>query len=67
MPKTKTHSGTKKRFRVTGAGKIMQNARHRTTPPGHAVKRSPGSRKRARRDAQLAPSNRRALRKMLGI
>jgi len=24
MPKNKTHSGTKKRFRVTGSGKIMR-------------------------------------------
>jgi large subunit ribosomal protein L35 len=31
MPKNKTHSGAKKRFRVTGTGKIMReqaNARH---------------------------------------
>ena len=29
MPKMKTHSGAKKRFRVTGSGKIMhQRARH---------------------------------------
>ena len=31
MPKNKTHSGTKKRFRTTGSGKIMHeqaNARH---------------------------------------
>ncbi len=29
MPKMKTHSGAKKRFRVTGTGKIMhQRARH---------------------------------------
>ena len=31
MPKMKTHSGTKKRFRVTGSGKIMReqaNRRH---------------------------------------
>ena len=24
MPKNKTHSGTKKRFRVTGSGKVMR-------------------------------------------
>ena len=24
MPKNKTHSGTKKRFRVTGTGKVMR-------------------------------------------
>ncbi|HEY0216398.1 MAG TPA: 50S ribosomal protein L35 [Cellulomonas sp.] len=31
MPKNKTHSGAKKRFRVTGTGKVMReqaNARH---------------------------------------
>ena len=29
MPKNKTHSGAKKRFRVTGSGKIMhQRANH---------------------------------------
>ena len=31
MPKMKTHSGTKKRFRVTGSGKVMReqaNRRH---------------------------------------
>ncbi|MCL1801454.1 MAG: 50S ribosomal protein L35 [Promicromonosporaceae bacterium] len=31
MPKNKTHSGTKKRFRITGSGKIMREqayARH---------------------------------------
>ncbi|HET7305999.1 MAG TPA: 50S ribosomal protein L35 [Segeticoccus sp.] len=29
MPKQKTHSGAKKRFRITGTGKVMrQRARH---------------------------------------
>ena len=31
MPKFKTHSGTKKRFRITGSGKVMReqaNRRH---------------------------------------
>jgi large subunit ribosomal protein L35 len=31
MPKNKTHSGTKKRVRITGSGKLMReqvNARH---------------------------------------
>ena len=31
MPKNKTHSGAKKRFRITGSGKVMReqaNARH---------------------------------------
>ena len=67
MPKIKTHSGTKKRFRVTGAGKIMRSGRHRTTPPGHLVKSSPGSRKRGQQDTQVAPSDEKALKKLLGI
>jgi large subunit ribosomal protein L35 len=67
MPKIKTRSSAKKRFRVTGTGKIMRRRRHRTTPPGHLVKRSPGARKRGRQDAPLARSDQKALRKMLGF
>ena len=67
MPKTKTHSSAKKRFKVTGAGKILRNRRHRTTPPGHQIKTSPGKRKRGRDSVQVAPSDRRALKKLLGI
>jgi large subunit ribosomal protein L35 len=29
MPKTKSHSGAKKRFRVTGTGKVMRRRAHR--------------------------------------
>ena len=29
MPKMKTHSGSKKRFRVTGTGKVMRRRAHR--------------------------------------
>jgi large subunit ribosomal protein L35 len=67
MPKMKTHSGTKKRFRVTAAGTIMRRRRHRTTPPGHLIKSSPGSRKRGRHDQPVAPSDQKALKKLLGI
>ena len=67
MPKTKTHSGTKKRFRVTATGTIMRRRRHRTTPPGHLVKSSPGRRKRGQHDVPVAPSDQKALRKLLGI
>ncbi len=67
MPKIKTHRGTRKRFSVTGAGKIMRRRRHRTTPPGHMVKRSPGSRKRGHKNEQVAPSDVKALRKKLGF
>ena len=65
MPKTKRSSGAKKRFKVTGAGKLLRRRRHRTTPPGHHVKRGPGSRRRSQQDAQLAPSNVKAIKQML--
>jgi len=52
---------------VTGTGKIMRRRRHRTTPPGHLVKSSPGRRKRGRQDAQVAPSDEKAIKKLLGI
>ena len=67
MPKMKTHSGAKKRFRVTATGKILRSRRHRTTPPGHLIKSRPGKRKRGRHDTQVEPSDRKNLKKMLGI
>ena len=67
MPKMKTHSGAKKKLRVTATGKILRRRRHRTTPPGHLVKSRPGKRKRAQENTQVAPSDRKALKKLLGI
>ena len=66
MPKMKTHSGAKKRFKVTGAGKILRRRANRTTPPGHLVKSKPGKRKRAWQDRPVAPSDQKAAKKMLG-
>jgi large subunit ribosomal protein L35 len=66
MPKQKTKSGAKKRFKVTAAGKILRRRRHRTTPPGHLVKSSPGKRKRGREDAPVAPSDLKNAKKLLG-
>ena len=41
MPKQKTHSGSKKRFKVTGSGKIMkQQAGMRHNLEGKASKRT---------------------------
>ncbi len=42
MPKIKTHSGAKKRFTVTGSGKVKfqhTNKRHRLTQKDHKRKR----------------------------
>ena len=42
MPKQKTHSGTKKRFRVTRTGKVMARQKNRA----HILEKKSASRKR---------------------
>ena len=42
MPKMKTHSGSKKRFRVTGSGKLM----HRRANRNHLLEHKPSTRTR---------------------
>jgi large subunit ribosomal protein L35 len=42
MPKQKTHSGAKKRFRVTRTGKVMTHQKNRA----HLLEHKSGSRKR---------------------
>jgi large subunit ribosomal protein L35 len=66
MPKMKTGSGAKKRFKVTGTGKLLRRRRHRTTPPGHLIKSRPGKRKRARQDSLVGPSDQSRVKKLLG-
>ncbi|MFD0483696.1 50S ribosomal protein L35 [Kineococcus sp. GCM10028916] len=63
MPKNKTHSGAKKRFRITGTGKVMReqaNKRHLLE-----VKSS----KRTRRlsvDQVVSPADVKKIKKLLG-
>jgi len=66
MPKTKTHSGAKKRFKLSATGKVLRRRRHRTTPPGHLIKSRPGLRKRGQQDKPVASSDEKAVKKMLG-
>jgi large subunit ribosomal protein L35 len=66
MPKVKTASGAKKRFKLTAAGKILRSRRHRTTPPGHLVKSRPGKRKRAQQGRLVASSDLKTVKKLLG-
>lgn len=64
MPKMKTHSGAKKRFRVTGSGKIMR----RQAGKMHLNEHKPT--KRTRRldgDVVVSPADKRAAKKLLGI
>ena len=63
MPKMKTHSGAKKRFRVTGSGKIMR----RQAGKMHLNEHKPS--KRTRRldgDVALSPADLKAVRRLLG-
>jgi large subunit ribosomal protein L35 len=64
MPKQKTHSGAKKRFRVTGSGKVMHeqvNKKHRLE-----VKSSKRSRKLSQ-DKVVAKSDEKRVKRLLGL
>ncbi len=50
MPKQKTHKGTKKRFRVTGTGKVV----HRQSGTSHLAARMSQKRKRNLRGTATA-------------
>ncbi|HZQ64393.1 MAG TPA: 50S ribosomal protein L35 [Gaiellaceae bacterium] len=64
MPKQKTHSGAKKRFKVTAGGKLL---RRRAMKSHLLEKKSPKRKRSFRRDAPLAGSDRREVRKLLGL
>jgi large subunit ribosomal protein L35 len=63
MPKQKSHSGAKKRFRVTGSGKVMkQGAGMR-----HNLERKPSRlTRRLNQDRVLAPQDAKNIKKLLG-
>jgi len=63
MPKMKTHSGAKKRFRVTGTGKVMREQANRR----HLLEYK--SSRRTRRlagDVVVAPSDVKRIKRLLG-
>ncbi len=63
MPKNKTHSGTKKRFRITGSGKVMReqaNARHLLE---HKSSRRT---RRLAADLVVAPADSKRIKRLLG-
>ncbi len=63
MPKQKTHSGAKKRFRITGTGKILR----RRAMASHLLEKKSAKRKRSfRKDAPLAHADEKAAKKLLG-
>jgi len=63
MPKIKTHSGAKKRFKITGSGRIMRqqtNARHYLeNKPSHRTRR-------LAMDVEVSKADAKGIRKLLG-
>jgi large subunit ribosomal protein L35 len=64
MPKVKTHSGTKKRFRLTASGKV----RGRRAFSTHILeKKSPKRKRRHRRPAEVSPQDAIRVKELLGV
>jgi large subunit ribosomal protein L35 len=63
MPKMKTHSGTAKRFRLTGSGKIMRRRANRAHYNEHKSSRIT---RRLYNEVPVAPADVRAIKKLLG-
>ena len=63
MPKQKRHSGAKKRFKVTGAGKLLR----RRAMKSHLLEKKSAKRKRGfRRDTAVSGSDAKTVKKLLG-
>ena len=63
MPKTKRHSAARKRFKVTGTGKLLR----RRAMKSHILEKKSPKRKRAfSRDHEVAPSDAKEVRRLLG-
>jgi large subunit ribosomal protein L35 len=63
MPKVKTHSGAKKRFRKTASGKL----RGRRAFSSHILeKKSPKRKRRMARPVEISPNDARTVRNLLG-
>jgi large subunit ribosomal protein L35 len=63
MPKMKSHSGTKKRFKVTGSGKV----RGRSAFTSHILEKKSPKRKRRQAEAQIITGeDAKRIKKMIG-
>ncbi|TDE90855.1 50S ribosomal protein L35 [Occultella glacieicola] len=63
MPKNKTNSGAKKRFRITGSGKVMrQRARH----VHKFQERRASQARRLVNDVVVSPADEKKIKKLLG-
>ena len=63
MPKNKTHSGAKKRFRVTGSGKIM---RERANHVHKFHEKTPQHARRLANDVLVSKADEKKIKKLLG-
>jgi large subunit ribosomal protein L35 len=64
MPKQQSHSGAKKRFSVTGSGKLMR----RHGMKSHILEKKSPKRKRALASAQpVAKANEATIKRLLGL
>ncbi len=64
MPKMKTHSGAKKRYKVTGTGKILRGRVNRN----HILEKMPSTRtRRLAGEVQLRGQDRARAKRQLGI
>jgi large subunit ribosomal protein L35 len=64
VPKTKTHRGAVRRFRVTKTGKLLR----RQARLNHMLEKKTSARKRRlAREVEVAGSERRGVRRMLGL
>ena len=64
MPKQKTHSGTKKRVKVTGSGKLLREKAGKR----HLLERKPSKlTRRLTGTTEVAPSDAKKMKKLLGL
>jgi large subunit ribosomal protein L35 len=63
MPKMKTHSGSRKRFRLTGTGKVVRRRANRA----HYLEHKPSTKtRRLAGYVELAPGDAKKIKKLLG-
>ena len=63
MPKMKTHSGAKKRFKLSATGKVL---RRRAMASHLFEKKSPKRKRSFRKDVPLAGADAKSVKKLLG-
>ena len=63
MPKQKTHSGAKKKFKVTGTGKLLRRQANQSHNLEH---KSPKLKREFNKDQPVAPANTKTVKRLLG-